>query len=313
MTRETKPRVLCLDDEPQVLESLRDTLRRKYEVVVTTNGFEALRLLASDPFDVVLTDMRMPMLDGARFLTLAREHAPNTIRVMLTGQSALPDAASAINEGQIFRLLIKPCKTAELTEALDAAVAERAERLAQLEAQERAVDVTTQSLITLAASVDPNGPARAARVRRHALELAEHVEGITSTRDLALACELMQIGAVAISAEARTRAASASRLGPEHAAEFERLPELSAPLIPPLAPLKTVAALLAATAPPFATSRPPTPEVPPGAQVLRIALDFEHQIRQGAPMDTAVRALSGRSARYDERLLATFSELMQFT
>src|ERR1700712_321671 len=142
MSRDIKPRVLCLDDEPLVLESLRDALRRKFEIVVSTNGFEALRLLASDPFAVVLTDMAMPMPDGARFLTLAREHAPDTVRVMLTGQSALHDAAAAINEGQIYRLLIKPCKTDDLVHALDAAVVEHEARIAQRDERDGLVEAT---------------------------------------------------------------------------------------------------------------------------------------------------------------------------
>jgi response regulator RpfG family c-di-GMP phosphodiesterase len=312
MSRDSKPRVLCLDDEPLVLESLRDTLRRKFEVVVSTNGFEALKLLASDPFDVVLTDMRMPMLDGARFLTLAREHAPDTVRVMLTGQSALPDAATAINEGQIYRLLIKPCKTDDLVEALEAGVTEHHARVAQREERERLEDVTVQAMMKLAAQIDPDGRARGDRIKRHALELAGQVKTITSTSELATACALMQIGVVNVSAETRARAASNSRLGPEHATELEKLPELAAPLVPMLAGLKPVATLLAATAPALA-SRRGMAELPGCAQVLRIALDYELQLRQGAPGATAMRALEARTNRYDAALLATWGELMQFT
>jgi DNA-binding NarL/FixJ family response regulator len=313
MSRDIKPRVLCLDDEPLVLESLRDALRRKFEIVVSTNGFEALRLLASDPFAVVLTDMRMPMLDGARFLTLAREHAPDTVRVMLTGQSALPDAAAAVNEGQIYRLLIKPCKTDDLVYALNAAVAEHEVRIAQRNEYAGLVDTTVQAMMKLAAQVDPDGRARGDRIKRHVIELAGQVEAITSTSELATACALMQIGALGVSAETRARAASNTRLGPEHATELERMPEIAAALVPGLLALKPVAALLAATAPPFATSRPRTPEVPGGAQVLRIALDYELQLRQGAPGVTALKALNARSGRYDPTLLATWGDLQQFT
>jgi response regulator RpfG family c-di-GMP phosphodiesterase len=306
-----KPRVLCLDDEPLVLESLRDTLRRKFEIVVSTNGFEALRLLASDPFAVVLTDMRMPMLDGARFLTLAREHAPDTVRVMLTGQSALPDAAAAVNDGQIFKLLIKPCKTDDLTAALEAAVVEHTARVAQRSEYDGLVEAAVQGMMKLAAQIDPDGRARGDRIKRHALELAGQVK-IASTSELVAACALMQIGAVGVSSETRARAGSNSRLGPEHATELERLPELAAPLVPALAALKPVAALLAATAPALAARRS-TPDNPGCAQVLRIALDYELQLSQGAPGATAMRALNARANRYDDALLATWGELMQFT
>ena len=83
-------------------------LRRRFEVVTSTNGFEALKLMVAEPFPVVVTDMRMPLIDGARFLKLAREHAPDTVRILLTGQSTLTDAVSTVNDGQIFRFLLKP-------------------------------------------------------------------------------------------------------------------------------------------------------------------------------------------------------------
>jgi response regulator RpfG family c-di-GMP phosphodiesterase len=313
MSTPAKPRVLCLDDELDVLESLRDTLRRKFQIVVTTNGFEALRMLAAEPYEVVLSDMRMPLLNGARFLSLAREHAPDTVRVMLTGHSALPDAAAAINEGQIFRLLIKPCKTDDLTTALQAAVEQYHVNVREREADARTGRSVTDALVKLAACADPNGPDRATRVRRHAVELAEKAENVKPSADLELACELMQIGAVALSHEVLARAAQVSRIGQEQAGELEKLPELAAPLLPDLPQFKTVTAMLLAAGQQNATSRRRWPEVCESGNVLRIALDYELQLRQGSPGEFAVRTLQGRSGRYDEEILATFASMMQFT
>jgi CheY-like chemotaxis protein len=313
MSRPRKPRVLCLDDEPHVLESLRDTLRREFEIVITTNGFEALRLLAGEPFAVVVADMRMPLLNGARFLALAREHAPDTVRVMLTGQAALPDAAGAVNDGDIFKLLIKPCKTDDLKVALEAAVSRHVELRDAREAQTQALSTATSSLIRLAACVDPQGPARADRIWKNAAELAGRAEGIEASWELEQACALMQLGAVSVSPETRARAAAGTRLGPEQAAELERLPEFAVPLLPAFTRLEPVAELLTATAHRFTVARPPIPGIKGNAAILRIALDFEVQICQGAPMATAVRALHGRTDRYDPGLLAAFSDLMQFT
>jgi response regulator RpfG family c-di-GMP phosphodiesterase len=313
VTAPAKPRVLCLDDEPQVLESLRDTLRRKFQIVVTTNGFEALKMLAEDRYEVVLADMRMPLINGARFLSLAREHAPDTVRVMLTGHSALPDAAAAINEGGIFRLLVKPCKTDDLTAALEAAVEEYHARIRERDAGERTVRIVTDALLKLAEKVDPNGPERGERVRRHAVELAEAAPNVKPTPELESACLLMQIGAVALSNETRLRAGQLSRLGPEQAAELERLPEVAVPLLPAFSQLQPVAILLETAALPAATQRARVPEAEAPANVLRIALDFELQLRQGAPMDAALRALHARSGRYDEAQLAAFSATMQLT
>ena len=123
----------------------------------------------------------------------------------------------------------------------------------------------------------------------------------------------MQIGAVSVSKETLARAAAAKRLGPEQAAELERLPEFAAPLLPDFPRLAPVAELLTATASPYRVARPPIPGIKGNAAILRIALDFEVQITQGTPMATAVRSLHGRTDRYDPGLLAAFSDLMQFT
>ena len=121
------PRILCVDDDTNVLESLRDSLRRRFDVVGCTNGFEALKMLVAERFPVVISDMRMPLIDGARFLKLAREHAPETVRILLTGQSTLDEVVATVNDGQIFRFLLKPCPTPDLVAAIDAAIAHHKE------------------------------------------------------------------------------------------------------------------------------------------------------------------------------------------
>jgi response regulator RpfG family c-di-GMP phosphodiesterase len=307
-----KPRVLCLDDEPRVLEGLRDALRRRFEVVISSNGFEALRLLTEQPYDAVVSDMRMPLLNGARFLTLAREHAPETVRVMLTGHSTLDDAAAAVNEGHIFRLLIKPCKATDLSDTLDAAVDHHRLLVREREIRDQSQQTTMRTLIDLAARVDPDGPARAERIRRQALELATQAAGVAPSWELACACDLMQVGAVALSPETRARLALGTRLSREHATELEQLPELAASLLTPLPALEPITALLRATTTSFVPPRPDTAGTPAAAAVLRIALDFELLERQDVPTASALSALRARR-RYDQALVTTLTDLLEVT
>jgi len=117
------PHVLCVDDEPLMLEGLLDVLRRRYYVRTATSGAEGLQVLAAHgPFTVIVSDFRMPGMDGAAFLSRARLAWPDTIRILLTGQATMEDAAEAVNEGSIYRLLKKPCAPAQLLKALDDAV-----------------------------------------------------------------------------------------------------------------------------------------------------------------------------------------------
>ncbi|HYU15650.1 MAG TPA: response regulator, partial [Candidatus Acidoferrum sp.] len=127
-----RPRILCVDDEPNVLEGLSLHLRRRHEVWTATSGADALALLARDgPPEVIISDMRMPGMDGAVFLSKARQLYPETVRLLLTGQTDLMSAVSAVNQGQIFRFLSKPCPAPFMVQAVTAAVEQH--RLIQAE------------------------------------------------------------------------------------------------------------------------------------------------------------------------------------
>ncbi len=120
-----RPRVLFVDDEAAVLDGLRRQLRRTYEVRTASSAAGGLELLEREgPFAAVVSDMRMPGMDGAAFLTRARAAAPYTTRILLTGQADLDAAAAAINHGRVFRLLTKPCPPDVLDACLEEAVAQ---------------------------------------------------------------------------------------------------------------------------------------------------------------------------------------------
>ncbi|MFO1399822.1 MAG: EAL domain-containing protein [Steroidobacteraceae bacterium] len=118
-----RQRVLCVDDEPQVLRGLELQLGRHYQVLSATNGADALRLLERDPtIDVVISDMRMPGMSGAGLLAEARRVAPRAARILLTGQTDVSSASAAVNEGQIHCFLTKPCPPSQLHQAVATAV-----------------------------------------------------------------------------------------------------------------------------------------------------------------------------------------------
>jgi predicted signal transduction protein with EAL and GGDEF domain len=118
-----RAKILCVDDEVEVLRGLALHLGRRYEVLTATCGADALKLLEQDPrVEVIISDMRMPGLSGSEFLSQSRAFAPEAQRILLTGQTDLASAISAINEGQIFRFLTKPCPSAELISTIEAAL-----------------------------------------------------------------------------------------------------------------------------------------------------------------------------------------------
>ncbi|WP_394782037.1 HD domain-containing phosphohydrolase [Undibacterium sp.] len=105
----TPARILCVDDEPNILASLRRLFRAKgYTVLAAAGGHEGLALLESESVDLVISDMRMPVMDGAAFLEQVRSRWPDTIRLLLTGYADIQSIIDAINRGEIYRYITKP-------------------------------------------------------------------------------------------------------------------------------------------------------------------------------------------------------------
>ncbi|MBE0595772.1 MAG: response regulator [Desulfuromonadales bacterium] len=111
--------ILLVDDEEQVLNALRRALADEpFTVCTVGGGEEALKLLASRPFKVVVCDERMPGMSGADLLSLVSTRHPEVVRIMLTGHATLEAAIQAVNSGEIYRFFSKPWNDAELILAI---------------------------------------------------------------------------------------------------------------------------------------------------------------------------------------------------
>ena len=106
--------LLFVDDEPDVLDSLRHQFHRSYRVLGCTSGKEAIEVLENDDVDLILSDQRMPGMTGDQLLRRARELKPDTIRMLFTGYADIQAVINAVNEGHIFRYILKPWDSAEL-------------------------------------------------------------------------------------------------------------------------------------------------------------------------------------------------------
>ena len=118
MTHASPPKVLCVDDEPGLLRSLRWLLRGQYEVAVAASGQDGLALLNAENFDVVISDQRMPGMTGTEFLERARKVSPRSIRLLLTGYSDFNAVLSSVNDSEVFRFISKPWDNQKLLETV---------------------------------------------------------------------------------------------------------------------------------------------------------------------------------------------------
>jgi C4-dicarboxylate-specific signal transduction histidine kinase len=152
-----KPRVLCLDDDELILVLLEYSLQSFCEVITARDGYEALVLLREKgPFAVVLVDLVMPGMNGITFLTEARKVAPDTVRMLLTGNTNVTAAVAAVNQGSVFRFLTKPCDPPSLRVAVQAAIqhykrfqAEREQTAEALLVQKHALEIKHRHLSCL--------------------------------------------------------------------------------------------------------------------------------------------------------------------
>ncbi len=114
-------KVLMVDDEPSILEGFARELREEVALDTATSGAAGLEAVdQSGPYAVIISDFKMPQMNGIEFLAEVKCKAPDTVRMMLTGYADLQIAIEAVNKGHIFRLLTKPCTTEDLLNAIRA-------------------------------------------------------------------------------------------------------------------------------------------------------------------------------------------------
>ncbi len=183
--------VLLVDDEPEIVESLRRTLRSEgYRIVTCTSPLEALRLVASEPPDLVVLDIDMPEMSGLELMRRIRMDHPNIIRILLTGDASLDSALQAINEGEVHRYLTKPWQK----DSLRATIRQALERLDELRRMANA-DRATRARHALLTELERAHPG----IRD--VQLVEGVYVLDGTSIAAKAIELMQVADLGVTAE----------------------------------------------------------------------------------------------------------------
>lgn len=207
-------RILCVDDEPRVLDGMRRTLGMNFEVKTAEGGAQALAMLTGPQrFAVTISDMRMPGMDGAAYLEQAAEKDPDMVRMLLTGQSDMQAAIRAINHGRIFRFLTKPCDADVLHRAVEDALEQHRLLTAEKELLQKTVYGCIKVLTEMLSLVNPVAFSRAVRVKR----LVQHVAASVKLADawqLELAVMLSHLGYVGMAPELLERAYTGKPIAP---------------------------------------------------------------------------------------------------
>jgi FixJ family two-component response regulator len=307
--------VLCVDDEPLLLEGLARTLRENFTVVTETKPLTALAMLESREHDYVaiISDMRMPVMDGAKFLACAAEIAPNSTRVLLTGHAELNSAIAAVNTGRIFRFLCKPCPANELISAIEAAAEQHQLRTLEKELMEQTLTGSVRLLSEVLMLVAPRLFTQNQRIQAYVLYLAERLGRHDGWRFELAAC-LNMIGCAGLPEETFNRALAGKPLDEQESRAFAEHPLTAHRLLKKIPRFEEVAEILRLQAEPPAEAAPPSsakpasPDVELGANLLRVARRVEQLVAQGATEAEASRQLLPTATPPERDLLALLAE-----
>jgi response regulator RpfG family c-di-GMP phosphodiesterase len=308
MNKEALPRILCVDDEPRVVDSLAVQLRREYQVLTANDGQTALRMIKeSGAPEVIVSDMRMPGMDGATLLKHVKQQYPDTTRILLTGETGRATAVAAVNEGQIFRFLTKPCSTDTLRAAIDAGVTQHRVVTAERVLLQETLIGCIKVLVDVLAITNPVAFGRASRVKRLATNVAKAM-GIVGFWQLEAAAMLSQIGYVSLPVELVEKLYYGNRLTPEERILASAAPQVAQKLLGHIPRLDPVLKILdAIRQPDFGIAEG---LIKQGAAILSMVVEYDAGVIQGQSVPVAIQALRSRPGRYDVKLINALESLV---
>ncbi|MFH0925427.1 MAG: HD domain-containing phosphohydrolase [bacterium] len=308
--------ILFVDDDVNILSSYERQFRGKYNMETALGGKKALAEITSKgPYAVIISDLRMPEMDGVQFFAKVKEGYPDTIRVMLTGQADLEAAISAVNEGNIFRFLTKPCPINILTSALNASLAQYQLVTAERVLLEKTLRGSVKVLTDVLSLVNPEAFGRSARIKRYAHGIAVQM-GIPDVWRIEIATMLSQIGCIIFPEKILKKIYQGEKLSGEEAQLYKRHPGIASDLLINIPRLQEVSEIIAYQEKLFNGSGTPSDnrrgeEIPLGARILKVALDFDLLEGIGMKKSEAFAKMELRSGWYDPQVLGALDKVLE--
>jgi CheY-like chemotaxis protein len=303
---EVLPRLLLVDDEQNVIEGLSRRLRREYVIFSANDGTQALRLLEQEgEMHIIVSDMRMPNMNGAELLAEVRKWYPDMIRILLTGQSDLESAIAAVNEGQIFRFLSKPCPAEVVRGALRLAMRQHELISAERVLLDKTLRGALQALGDVLALAMPEAFGKATRIRNHAVAVAKAC-GLEDVWRIEAAATLSQVGAITLSPAVASKLYRGDKLSAEEHDAVGRLPVIAIEILSTIPRLEPVCDLIGFGFGDDEGAPPASIE----AQALRLCADYDRLSSSSRSTADALARLQEKAKGYDPTVLKALFDLV---
>ena len=303
----SKPSILCVDDEPSVLDGLRRNLRREFEVTTAVGGTEGLAAIEKGQYSVVISDYQMPEMNGAKFLGHVRDKNPDSTRILLTGNADLDAAIDAVNNGNIYRFLSKPCPKEVLVPALQSAVEYHRLVVAERVLLQETLHGTIRLLTDALSIVSPAEFGRCGDVSARAGRVAADL-GIKDSWKVEMAAMLAQFSLVTLPPETHQKLQTGDELLDEEKDMVMRIPQVAERLLAPLPRIEDVIDLVANQAPPWGVADEPPVDQPLGSAVIRAAIDADIICSPEISFNSALQQMEARKGFYPQKVIDSLAK-----
>jgi FixJ family two-component response regulator len=308
-------KILFVDDEAAVLDGYKRVLYREFKVDTAVGGEQGLATIREHgPYAVVISDMRMPEMSGAQFLAEVRKTTPDTIRMLLTGFTDLQAAIAAVNEGNIFRFLTKPCEKEVLATAITTGLVQHRLVTAEKELLENTLMASIKVLTDVLSAASPEAFGRSMRIARCVRHLVSTF-GLPSPWRFEAAAMLSQLGCVTLDPEVIQAAYAGKTLLPEDQARFAAHPQVARDLlmnIPRLEPIAWMISQQLVTKALHTIADTPVSSaenIVLGANMLKLAVAFDNLRMKGLTNAEAVTSLRGRQSEFERKLIDALTSM----
>lgn len=308
-THDTRPRVLLVDDDVNVLAMFKRLLRKEYHIETASGAQEAIEwLTAREPFAVLVSDMYMEGLSGVDLLSEARKRAPDTVRIMISGHANLTAALDAVNEGNVFRFLVKPCPPKTLRAAIDDGVTQFRLIVAERELIERTLQGAIEVLFEMLELSNPEAGSRAARIRRY----VRHAVAELSVREpwqFELAALLSQIGCITLPSYLFASLYGGEELSRNERQMYQDHPMVAYRLLSKIPRLESVALMIKGQHLSYEESEIESymcdsAQIRLGTQILRVCTDLDRLVMSGLTEKGALAKMRRNVKTYNPLVLA---------
>jgi CheY-like chemotaxis protein len=299
-----KRKVLCVDDEENVLRAFERNLRLHFDLETAVGPAAGLSAIAQrGPYAVVVSDLRMPEMDGIQFLRVVRKQSPDSVRLILSGNADLQAVIASVNEGSIFQFLTKPCPADALRSAIDGALKQYQLIIAERELLEHTLNGSVAMMTEVLSVVSPLAFSRASRIRRYVRHMAKHLE-LPDLWVYDLASMLSQIGCLAVPSEILENLYAGIALTAEDQKTFASHPSIGQKLLSRIPRMEAIAEMVGHQMTPFRELRDMniSAGVKTGAQMLMIAIRFDETVSRGDPPQSAVKFMRDNPEIYQPKL-----------